>query len=158
MSTDYEMAVVPVSTLIPVRKILSETVQLADVMGYLPVRELREVLGSDWARGDGWQVVQDGAVYRRPLAAGIELELLIDELGMVSLRRSAASQVVDADDAARTEQQQEALLRSVEAECNQCVGGVIGRAIAAAVPRLAEEQGHENAVYGVELKLIMETV
>jgi hypothetical protein len=166
MSQDYEIGIVSVSTLVPVQKVLSETVQLADVMGYLPVQELREVLSSAWARGDGWQVVREGAIYRRSLARGVELQLEVSAEGTVSLRRSTAAQSVAEAMAAQTEQEQAKLLASVEESYNRAVGELIGRALAQALPRLAAEQGFEvidrrelirnNAMVGVELVLHVE--
>ena len=165
MSQDYELAVVPISTLVPVQQFMTQEIQLTAVMGVIPTQELTEVLASPWAKADGWQVMTAGRLYQRQLAAGVELELAISEHGVVSLRRATTGVEVEGDLVGKTAAEQQALLQAVEPEYNRSIGELVGRTIAAALPRVAAEQGYKvlqttdivqnNEVHGIEVRLVV---
>lgn len=124
-----------------------EELRMADVMGRVPQAEIVEVLGSEWARREGWTVVQPGALYRRVIGDGVQMEFQVGDDGEVTLRRSL-SESVSADEsgieAARVLRRTELTGRLLAARpaYNRVFNEVAARALALALPKQAERLGY----------------
>jgi hypothetical protein len=156
MSQHHQVAMVQVNAF------QHETVQLAEVMGRVPVTEIVEVLESQWGRDNGWHSVGAGA-YERVLVHGIAMRFEIDAEGEVALKRRGSAYVEQSVGAAR-HAELERLIAEVEPEYNLQFNHVLSRALLLALPRQAEELGFgivdtteeyepNSVTYDLELKL-----
>ena len=137
MSHHHQVAIVQLDA------IEHERLTLDEVLGSVPVREIAEVLTSEWAIGVGWQPVgQSGQDFRRQLEPNLAINFHVDtEANEVTLERIATGHFAEN----RTIQGQETLKESLAAhrdEYNLAFHDVLGRALVAYLPRQAEKRGY----------------
>jgi len=136
MSQPHQIAIVSVNMS------QTETIQLGDIFGRVPVEEMVEVLNSEWATQRGWQTVQSGVTYQRQIAEDINLEVRIGEQGQVTVQRHAPREDVQANVAAEVRAKQNQRLQETNQACDFAVNELVSQAMMLALPRRAEALGY----------------
>jgi|SRR5215813_1373917 len=128
-------------TVVQVNACREEVVQLGEVLGRVPVMEIKEVLNSEWAKQKGWRCLTMNQSYHLTLSHHIGMEIQIDELGEARLFRRAQMET-DYGDQESMRRQLDQELDELEQTYNLRFHEVVGRSMARALIHQAEKEGH----------------
>jgi hypothetical protein len=117
----------------------SEEVSLVEVFGRIPIRELVEVLNSDWAQHQGWSAVEEGRLYASPVDGEVGMEIEVDgQQARMRLRASATVRAVS-QEAEQKRLREKLQGQTVRDQANLRCYQVVNQVYALAIPRRAEE-------------------
>ena len=134
MSQTYEIAVVPVCVSVDV------PVQLADIMGRVPVKELTEVLEERCTVSQQWQRIQAGEVYHRAITEHVTLEVRISPQGQVTFQRATQVEQADTNVAAAVEAQHRVWMQEAAPAYSLAVNELISTAAMRAMTNTVKER------------------
>nr|VFJ42631.1 MAG: hypothetical protein BECKFM1743A_GA0114220_1000110 [Candidatus Kentron sp. FM]VFJ43340.1 MAG: hypothetical protein BECKFM1743C_GA0114222_1000110 [Candidatus Kentron sp. FM]VFK05502.1 MAG: hypothetical protein BECKFM1743B_GA0114221_1000110 [Candidatus Kentron sp. FM] len=132
-------------TIVQVNAAQQETIQLADVLGRVPTDEIREVLGSQWAKDKGWQQVKENSgelVYQRQITETVGMSFRIADSGEVRLERRTGAVGVKNGQAETERAKHENALKTAENDYNLAFNEILAEALVKAVPNRAKELGY----------------
>jgi F420-dependent methylenetetrahydromethanopterin dehydrogenase len=161
MSNNHVIAIVQVNAFV------EEELVLDEIMGRVPTAEIIEVLESEWAKREGWQIIEKSKIYTRQFNEYVSMELQIGEGKETRLVKRAFDEVNETLEA-KKEQELSRLIEETESAYNLAFNDVYGRALVQALKNHAvKEPGYEIIekdesldemlhVYDLELKLKVE--
>lgn len=118
-----------------------EKIRLDELFGHVPTEELLEVLQSLTQDDSRWNERSEHA-FVCTLSNGVKLDFVVGEEGYIELTRSSAEHVESRQEQGAREKLRQKVAQ-VREEANLVVHGVIGRALALALPRVALKEGYE---------------
>ncbi len=135
MSSGVEVAFAP--TEVTVREAAWDTIQLGDILGRIPVKELIEELDVSTSC---WTCVDARQHYCLELEEGVRLDLQIREHGQVEISRQVVeAETVEVGSVLSVRQRQRELLQQTSETCQLSINQLLAKAMLRAVPNRVRE-------------------